>query len=51
MKRRALACARVLARKAATATPERLSLASEGWQAWLEIRISSLDAPGSTYSP
>ena len=26
--------------------PERLSLASEGWQVWQEIRTSSLGPPG-----
>ena len=37
--------------RAQTAMPERLSLASEGWQTWQETKTSSGCAPLSRYSP
>jgi hypothetical protein len=36
---------------AATTIPDRLSLASEGWQQWVETSTSSEDSPASTVSP
>lgn len=38
------------ARNTATATPARLSLASDGWQTWQETITSSGTCPGTTCS-
>jgi hypothetical protein len=43
---RSSAWLRYFARKVAIATLERLSLQSEGWQAWHEIRTSAEFSPG-----
>ena len=48
-RRRRAASARIAA--LATAMPERLSFASDGWQTCVVHRISSRRSPGSTHSP